>query len=588
MAPLVDRTELEALKRSDLQKLCKDHGLRANVKSEEMIDMLLEAQQNTDNSKKQPGRRSVSTRISSRPAGRTSSMIVHDIDEEEEVEAESEAGAAEQEAEEQPEPEPEPPQPRTRKAKETQFRLGVGRPLAAGGKGARAVTKSVSVSKSRKGKRTQSIKPTEATIEEELESEKAESEPKTIYEAPIQEASPPTPPGMPLSVSPSEIDARVKQALKPLHDQLKTLKDELGQMQSLKNELSQMRTKAGDIDVWKQKVETLTTEVKDLRERVALVDTLNTELQQLKESISTQRSSSTPTSEEAASGFRTPIMTRPGSSNLSVPRAPALVAEASTSGPSYLAHPGIAPVLLGKRHRDSTASNVSGVVEESEERGLSEADLVKTVIRPNKKRAKVSDGGDATKDEDAPRGASFTVFSGPEPEPEDSTPPNNPSNAGPSRPRATSSQDGTENDVPFSFSFLPVPPTPGPVNPYSMPSFPYPEPPQSPTPVRGEGNSSTFIGSRDRTDMFQAFGLPPPTRPRSRLEPTLRSQEAEMGAFINPAALDARGTLETADESSESSGIKRTMYGTELESDTRFGDFGLESVATDFNWTGAF
>lgn len=96
---------------------------------------------------------------------RTSSMIVHDLegDEEEPV------GGAEEEERMQPgvqEVPSSPPLPRIRKAKETQFRLGVGRPLAAGGKGARAVTKSVSASKAKKGKGSRSVKPSEATIEE--------------------------------------------------------------------------------------------------------------------------------------------------------------------------------------------------------------------------------------------------------------------------------------------------------------------------------------------------------------------------------------------------------------------------------------
>ena len=34
--------------------------------------------------------------------------------------------------------------------------------------------------------------------------------------------------------------------------------------------------------------------------------------------------------------------------------------------------------------------------------------------------------------------------------------------------------------------------------------------------------------------------------------------------------------------------MKRTMYGTELEMDTRFGDFGIEGVATmGFRWGAA-
>lgn len=59
------------------------------------------------------------------------------------------------------------PVSRTRKAKDTQFRLGVGRPVIAGGAGARDVTK---VASGAKGKRSQSrsaAHPTEPTIEEE-------------------------------------------------------------------------------------------------------------------------------------------------------------------------------------------------------------------------------------------------------------------------------------------------------------------------------------------------------------------------------------------------------------------------------------
>ncbi|KAJ4486302.1 hypothetical protein J3R30DRAFT_3445747 [Lentinula aciculospora] len=611
MTSITDRASLEAMKRTDLQKLCKDHGLRANLKSEALIDLLLDVQPGT---KQQPGRRSVSTRTSSR-SNRTSSMIVHDIVEDEEGSAEVTEGEQEEQSEQsEPQEVPLPPPPRTRKAKETQFRLGVGRPLAAGGKGARAVTKSVIVSKTRKGKGSRSVKPSEATIVEEPGPETIaqhqEGELESTTAAQVVARSTPGPS--------SEIDTRVLTALKPLHEQLKSLKAELGQMQALKNEISQMRNQVADIDVWKQKVETLSTEVKELRNKAALADSLNGELQQLKELISAQRTS-TPTSEEVAPGPRTPTTTHISTPNaLSRTRAPALVsvAQLSTSPANPSSRPGIPPVLLGKRHRDSTGSNVTGVVEEGQESGLTEADLVKTVLRPNKKRPRISAEPDDTDAEsssrrytpegngDAPRGASFTIFSGPEPDDSyvdppppttplpafytASTPPNNA--AGPSRHRVTSTQDASENMPPFSFSFLPVPPTPGAGNPYSMPSFPYPEPPQSPTPVRDNDSNGFISNNRDRTDMFQAFGLPPPTRPRSRLEPTLRSQDTEMGQYLNPAAFDNRGPLEGGEARSEdaSDTIKRTMYGTELEGDTRFGDFGLESVATDFNWTGSF
>lgn len=93
-----------------------------------------------------------------------SSMIVHDIDEEDNEEnnnVEVEASAPST-----PQPSLIPP-PRTRKAKEMQVRLGVGKPIAAGGTGPRAITRSSDSSRSRRLKSSRSIiKPMEATIEE--------------------------------------------------------------------------------------------------------------------------------------------------------------------------------------------------------------------------------------------------------------------------------------------------------------------------------------------------------------------------------------------------------------------------------------
>ena len=63
-------------------------------------------------------------------------------------------------------PQPAPPITRTRKAKETQLRLGVGRPKVAGGAGARAVTKSLSVPKNNK-RVSKNVRIPETTIPEE-------------------------------------------------------------------------------------------------------------------------------------------------------------------------------------------------------------------------------------------------------------------------------------------------------------------------------------------------------------------------------------------------------------------------------------
>jgi len=60
------------------------------------------------------------------------------------------------------------PPARTRKAKELQTRLGVGKPIIAGGRGPRAVTRSAGSSRGKQAKSSKSLKPTEDTIEEGL------------------------------------------------------------------------------------------------------------------------------------------------------------------------------------------------------------------------------------------------------------------------------------------------------------------------------------------------------------------------------------------------------------------------------------
>jgi len=96
-------------------------------------------------------------------------VIVHDTDEEDEATTQhkSDASKIPQPVVQQRVAQPPPlPVTRTRKAKETQLRLGVGRPKVAGGVGARAVTKSFSVSKNNK-RVSKSVKIPEAVIPEE-------------------------------------------------------------------------------------------------------------------------------------------------------------------------------------------------------------------------------------------------------------------------------------------------------------------------------------------------------------------------------------------------------------------------------------
>ena len=91
-------------------------------------------------------------------------MIVHDIDEEENQEEER-MNSITEESQQNPSLNF-PVAPRTRKAKETQTRLGVGKPLAAGGQGPRAVTRSSGSSRGKEAKLSKSHKPKEPTIQE--------------------------------------------------------------------------------------------------------------------------------------------------------------------------------------------------------------------------------------------------------------------------------------------------------------------------------------------------------------------------------------------------------------------------------------
>lgn len=279
-------------------------------------------------------------------------------------------------------------------------------------------------------------------------------------------------------------------------------------------------------------------------------------------------------------------------------------------------HPGFAATVIGKRRRDSDASNVTGVVEEGHEDEFSETELEKRVIRPTKKRAKLDLGGGSqehngqtseplyTQQEGgqapAPRAANFTVFSGPD-DPDNLTsyidppPPTNhlPDFFAPSPDHPnfgnninngtqTSTAHASENQNPFGFNFLPMTSTPmHPIYPLAMPSFPFPEAPTSPSPA-----------GTDRT--FQPFGLPP-SRPRSGANNSRPGSRQGGDGTVNPAALTGSHQesssnnnvtpvfrLTTAPmrmgEGSIAGLAKRTMYGTELEDDTRFGDFGRERV----------
>ncbi|PPQ89398.1 hypothetical protein CVT25_002216 [Psilocybe cyanescens] len=622
MAPLPSRRSLESMKRVDLQRICKDYGVKANLKSEALIDLLLDTQTPPA---PQPTRRSVSTRVPSRAGpSRVSSMIVHDVSEEEE-----EIDTAEQ-TEETQIPEPPTAPVRTRKAKELQTRLGVGKPVLAGGQGPRAVTRSSGSSRARKSRAKSSLstKPMETTIEEasfNLQEDNLSSHGLqttiTTFQATENRAQIP------------DVKTMVEDAIRPLQLQIQSLKLELDQVQTIKSDITDLQVQVADICKAQKDAQ---AQDSPFHEILDLVKSLKEEVKQLKEDFRVSQPPSRPSTPKAKSipprqpplGFGFPSVFH--NVGTSVPAG-------TSNGPSSaFSHPGIAQSTLGKRHRNP--DDESHIIDEGDQAEYSEDELAKKVVSPTKKRAR-TDSGDRditfSNHEDEPEDPdhidpsqalpTFTVFRGSEepgdfddpPPPTDHLPelfePPSPPSSSSHRQRIksaagvpTSSANAAENQPhPFGFSYLPISSTPQ--NPMYMPSFPYPEPPQSPSPAGP--SSGTFLGRQhdERTDIFKNFGFPSPHR-SSRHYGSLTE---DRGGFVNPAAISQQGasgkqrevtsnevaaglgltTVRTTSSSEVAAGTtgdtppsKKTMYGTELESDTRFGDFGVEGVASGF-WT---
>ncbi|EAU92847.2 hypothetical protein CC1G_03634 [Coprinopsis cinerea okayama7 len=638
MPPLPSREVLESMKRADLQRLCKDYGVRANLKTEALIDLLLETQSAPPPS---PIRRSVSTRRSSRAEpSRTASLVIHDIEEKREQEEETMSTRESTPiALEQPPPPPALPPVRTRKAKELQTRLGVGRPKAAGGAGARAVTRASSTQRSRRGKPSRMLNPVEPTIEEEPEttlSVGVNGSPGTPNVSPPPGAAGPS--GSLATVSDAIISERISEAVAPLKAQLQEMEQELRSLHQRNAELLELKTQLSKLEDLEKRYALLEAEVKELRSESSKVSAIEEELKELKGGIAEQRLTPLPSTPKAKSP-KIPLINQgvlPSAfkaatyppinddvSPLNTPRR-----EVSTA-PSTLPHPQSTATTLGKRPRDSGTSDMTGILEEGEQDGFSEEELARKVLRPNKKRQRLSVtvdppvAGPSRRPSDvaaqlsAPRIPSFTVYNGVEEGFDenfvDQPPPNNPlpDFFAPSPPLNSSSRPGTgsshqeENQNPFNFNFVPMSSTPaGPSGPPAsfMPPFPFPEPPNSPSPA---SNSIGYLGrvQDDRTDIFKSFGLPSPRRPRF--------PESESDETVDPAVLGGRGTSNGKQREVSSNDVaaglgltmvrtasatdpmnfpepppaKKTMYGTELEDETRFGDFGVEGVASGF-WSG--
>jgi len=196
----------------------------------------------------------------------------------------------------------------------------------------------------------------------------------------------------------------------------------------------------------------------------------------------------------------------------------------------------------------------------------------------------------------------------------------------PTHPHPTDSQlnpsQAEETQHPFSFVFpsvapppatstpVPTAPLPNPSSSPSLSTIPYPERPHSPSPAPMPHRA--VVTRPSQSEAYRPFGLPPDSR-------NLIGPSATHGPAIDPASLlrtppqsshellgldsdqtDGRRRASSNDvgaglgmtslpvrvEDTPAAVVRRTMYGTELEGDTRFGDFGVEGVAAGF-WSGS-
>ncbi|CCM00902.1 uncharacterized protein FIBRA_02948 [Fibroporia radiculosa] len=662
MSGPLDRRALEGMKRVDLQKLCKDHGIKANLKSEALVDLLLDTQQPRRRPEPQrtriPSLRVVSrSTAGSRPRGTSSSsVIIHDSDEEEGHDSEDQ-----EDAHLVPEPQTAFPRqilpsvPLTRKAKQTQYRLGVGRPTLAGGSGARAVTRSLSIPKARV-KVSRSVKPKEDAIQEEDEGPPASiaGPSNTAHEqVALSQGAEPDATRVSSSHLMSEFKTQTEEIIQPLKDQIQALQAELQRLTADTAQITTLRNQVGE----------LSAEVDSLRAKMSHMTELDTNIQRLRDSI--QASEAAPKSQPSTKSMGKARAVDAGPTVVAtIPSQLANALDNVASTPvdaSQPPHKATAAMMLGKRHRETDDSHITGTFEDGQQGELSEKELAEKVPRPTRKRAKLGpkDTGRShsssrqatpvqelpeTEEVDAellvvPSAPAFTIFSGPEEPPDsyvDPPPPTThlsdlfgltPGTAGPTTSTANANENA-QQAAPFSFNFTDMafhPVTSTPAGPFGlgMPTFSYPEPPTSPTPGASTLPSGGYVeragGRRERNDLFHPHGAPrrPPSATGSRPAPQVsRSQAGPSSATDDGHFIPAKFTqllapvTESDAEHSQDATIssnaigqglgmssmplppetpappmKRTMYGTELEGDTRFGDFGVEGIATGF-WTG--
>jgi hypothetical protein len=393
--------------------------------------------------------------------------------------------------------------------------------------------------------------------------------------------------------------------VRPLHEQLKQMMIQLDQMQVLKAEAEQLQARVNNVEPLRQQVQRLTLEMGDLRTQANAAAGLNAEMDQLRDIVSSLGlHHALPLTPQITS---IPPNTLPQHTSNSSP---------STSRPALNRH-GSSLVALGKRRHSSTDNNPGDISQMDDDSGS-----VHGIPAPSRKRQRLSSEGASPKtpanissqghgdemEEEMPRiptpraVARFRVYADPEAGSGiemDHRLPTMDMPASPTQPRRTSA----ENERPFNFTFMP-PPTPH--FPTAAQSFPTPNPPASPTPANNHPSSGLLTTAAPRVRTGSRSAVTGPFAPSHTRQRSRRAQSETAGLYVNPAALTrvpstgevrpvsgseaaaSLGLRRLDVHSNESQGIhpiRGTIFGTELDGDRRFGDFGVEGVASGF-WAG--
>ncbi|GJJ14804.1 hypothetical protein Clacol_009072 [Clathrus columnatus] len=430
MVEIPDRENLESMSRTDIQKLCKDNNIKANMRTDEMINALCDLMNGKDVPRPT---RSISERTGSQPPNSrvvsvaapvrsTSSKLDDTIPTKKVALQPSESNTDVESVVSTPASLISVPTTR-RKAKDIQTRLGKGRPVAAGGSGARKITKAFSRGTGRKTRTSMVLQapiPEEAVEElvEKVTPPATEEITVTNIEPAIRLPSPhsPQPRFNPLQAhSHQDIENNAPVGLPtptsshpsyslPQMSTLETRLTELegsnfaGRLSKMETTLTDLQSPFVEVSALKNLYERLDTANKDVEAQVVELTKMHTELKartttlenQVKDLLSENLSlkqkiselqSTKPSAEDIRMPSGMPAQKDGGNKGEVDNNRPTLVQNPPLIGPADLSP---SEPALGKRIRCDTPDSSSGT-ENPQQTVDAEIDAIHRVRRPQKK-----------------------------------------------------------------------------------------------------------------------------------------------------------------------------------------------------------